>query len=681
MPPRRSSYASVAAGTASTAPGLPSPVRSGTLNPGPPHSNSLTTVPRTFEVPTAPAERPPGSSSDDRAMAAPESWGQSKSPYEFGSASRYPFGGRNSYYARQDPDMFGFLRPSYLRDSRYMEKLEKAHRMKLAAQREQTTATKPSNSSSLSKSSSSVSLPRLAPSHRGMTYEIKESRPPVEEDVIPPLPSKWTDTDQTGALKISLDGLEVKFVGEMKLGDHEAAAARSDHPMPQQCGIYYYEVTVVSKGKDGLLAIGFSIPSAKLERLPGWEPDSWGYHGDDGRVFQGQTLGKVYGPTFTANDVVGCGVNFMTNSTFFTKNGNCLEIAFRDLKDTTKLFPSVGMKKPNAHLKVNFGHEPFMYDIDGLVAQQSKSKIRQDINHADVSLLHPPLKEDALVKELVAQYLAHEGYVETAKAFSTEVHSEQNALKRSPGTTSTEITMGDDNEAVNRQRIRRAILDGDIDKALKLTHAYYPQVLRDNQMINFRLRWRKWIEMFRIYSELHIASLADTSTSQQATNGHHHTDVFGQPMELDEPMSNGNANTEWDKGDMDADGGASLSKLAEKQAETIAYGSALKREYQDDSNREIHETFKNSFAMYAYDDPWQSPTANLLDESGRSTVAEELNSAILVSQGRSSAAALERLYQQTDVLVGMLAEQGGVGALVNVASDFLQSNNSLLASS
>ena len=41
--------------------------------------------------------------------------------------------------------------------------------------------------------------------------------------------------------------------------------------------------------------------------------------------------------------------------------------AFRDLKDV-KVYPSVGMKRPHAHLSVNFGHRPFMFDIDRMVS-------------------------------------------------------------------------------------------------------------------------------------------------------------------------------------------------------------------------------------------------------------------------------------------------------------------------
>ena len=70
-----------------------------------------------------------------------------------------------------------------------------------------------------------------------------------------------------------------------------------------------------------MIGIGFTSPKSSLEKLPGWEPESWGYHGDDGKSFCCQNTGKNYGPTFGASDVVGCGVNFVDKTAFFTKNG------------------------------------------------------------------------------------------------------------------------------------------------------------------------------------------------------------------------------------------------------------------------------------------------------------------------------------------------------------------------
>lgn len=105
--------------------------------------------------------------------------------------------------------------------------------------------------------------------------------------------------------------------------------------MSSQAGIYYFECTVVSKGLSGYIGIGFSHRAVSLSRLPGWESNSWGYHGDDGRAFCSRGTGEAYGPTFTTGDTVGCGVDWTGGEGkgkgkgegargFFTKNGQFL---------------------------------------------------------------------------------------------------------------------------------------------------------------------------------------------------------------------------------------------------------------------------------------------------------------------------------------------------------------------
>lgn len=39
--------------------------------------------------------------------------------------------------------------------------------------------------------------------------------------------------------------------------------------MKKQCGIYYFEVQIISKGIDGHIAIGFCRKINSLDRLPG----------------------------------------------------------------------------------------------------------------------------------------------------------------------------------------------------------------------------------------------------------------------------------------------------------------------------------------------------------------------------------------------------------------------------
>jgi len=107
------------------------------------------------------------------------------------------------------------------------------------------------------------------------------------------------------------------------------------------------------------------------------------------------------------------------------------------------LYPSVGMKKNNEHLRVNFGSAPFVFDIDSMMevsilphlshdianqVQKQRTRVKADINKTSADTLESARDETMLVQELVAQYLAHDGYVETARAFNREVRDERKPL-------------------------------------------------------------------------------------------------------------------------------------------------------------------------------------------------------------------------------------------------------------
>ena len=74
----------------------------------------------------------------------------------------------------------------------------------------------------------------------------------------------------------------------------------------------------------------------------------------------------------------------------------------------------------------------------------------EQIEKTSVSSLHPPLTESQLTHRLIAQYLAHDGYVETARAFAEEVQTEQRALLRD-GADTRDLEPEEDLHAVRRQ--------------------------------------------------------------------------------------------------------------------------------------------------------------------------------------------------------------------------------------
>jgi hypothetical protein len=125
--------------------------------------------------------------------------------------------------------------------------------------------------------------------------------------------------------------------------------------------------------------------------------------------------------------------------------------AFKEVKPGVDYFPSIGMKKQNETLRANFGQEPFAFDIDTMM-QQEKMRVHQEI----VALRGQPKEqgspdETQLIQSLIGQYLAHDGYVETARKFAREVMEEAKALSPDGKADVPHLETEEDIDAVNRQ--------------------------------------------------------------------------------------------------------------------------------------------------------------------------------------------------------------------------------------
>lgn len=127
-------------------------------------------------------------------------------------------------------------------------------------------------------------------------------------------------------------------------------------------------------GVTDCVAVGVATESFHLQsRMPGWDALSYGYHGDDGGIFNGSgNMLRRFGPSFGQGDTVGCGVDFCKGGIFFTLNGSFLGYGWTgvDRKFLQQdLYPIIGVDT-NSPIECNFGQLPFAFDLTSLVERQ-----------------------------------------------------------------------------------------------------------------------------------------------------------------------------------------------------------------------------------------------------------------------------------------------------------------------
>ncbi|CAL8100848.1 unnamed protein product [Orchesella dallaii] len=310
-------------------------------------------------------------------------------------------------------------------------------------------------------------------SDTGCVDRIKMLYPMVNETETP-LPRSWSPKDKFNFIGLSQNNLRVHYKGSGK-GHKDAASVRATYPIPAACGLYYFEVKIVSKGRDGYMGIGLSAYGVNMNRLPGWDKHSYGYHGDDGHSFCSSGTGQPYGPTFTTGDVIGCGVNLLDNTCFYTKNGHHLGIAFTDLPPN--LYPTVGLQTPGEIVDANFGQQPFVFDIEDMM-KELRARTRLTIERYPVPDTYR--NWEGIMNKMVMSYLVHHGYCSTAEAFAK---------------TCGQAVAEDLVSMQNRQKIQQLVLDGHIREAEEETKKLYPNLLESNPDLLFMLRCRHFVEL------------------------------------------------------------------------------------------------------------------------------------------------------------------------------------------
>uniref|UniRef100_A0A8C5V9U1 RAN binding protein 9 n=1 Tax=Microcebus murinus TaxID=30608 RepID=A0A8C5V9U1_MICMU len=557
---------------------------------------------------------------------------------------------------------------------------------------------------------------------------LKRLYPAVDEQETP-LPRSWSPKDKFSYIGLSQNNLRVHYKGHGKT-PKDAASVRATHPIPAACGIYYFEVKIVSKGRDGYMGIGLSAQGVNMNRLPGWDKHSYGYHGDDGHSFCSSGTGQPYGPTFTTGDVIGCCVNLINNTCFYTKNGHSL----------------------GEVVDANFGQHPFVFDIEDYM-REWRTKIQAQIDRFPIGDREGEWQ--TMIQKMVSSYLVHHGYCATAEAFAR----------------STDQTVLEELASIkNRQRIQKLVLAGRMGEAIETTQQLYPSLLERNPNLLFTLKVRQFIEMVngtdsevrclggrspksqdsypvspRPFSSpsmspshgMNIHNLASGKGStahfsgfESCSNGvisnkahqsychsKHQSSNLNVPelnsinmsrsqqvnnftsndvdMETDhysngvgETSSNGflNGSSKHDHEMEDCDtemevdssqlrrqlcGGsqAAIERMIHFGRELQAMSEQLRREC--GKNTANKKMLKDAFSLLAYSDPWNSPVGNQLDPIQREPVCSALNSAILETHNLPKQPPLALAMGQATQCLGLMARSGIGSCAFATVEDYL----------
>ena len=148
--------------------------------------------------------------------------------------------------------------------------------------------------------------------------------------------------------------------------------------------VAYFEVKIEPTvgTENGSISIGLTNPNfPKAGRCVGGDVNSFGYFSRDGCLYHGvDTVGIHFGPTFTAGDVIGCGLVYPPlaadqGEILFTRNGEIIGVV--ELLDVGLLdvpwYPIVGLNCEQ-QITFNYGTEEFRFPILEFEAEELKNR-------------------------------------------------------------------------------------------------------------------------------------------------------------------------------------------------------------------------------------------------------------------------------------------------------------------
>ncbi|KAL3229585.1 Vacuolar import and degradation protein 30 [Nakaseomyces bracarensis] len=291
-------------------------------------------------------------------------------------------------------------------------------------------------------------------------------------------------------------------------------------------------------------------PSGGLAKRNSLDEAFVGYCGSSGNITL-LSKEKPYSKPYGRDDVIGCGINFVDGSVFFTKNGVYLGDAICSLMDVN-VIPYIALKSGNS-VRTNFGlYEEFVFDInkyqrkwkriaynnifkasstvvphksEDSTRDESQMDIDEEETSGDSSLakkgillgkderledphMHKPdsllintlnTQDGSMISTLnimVNDYLIHEGLIDVAKGFLkdlqkfslTNPYDDQIQLEEREVIKHNELQIiREENVLRIRQELRKLINDREIQKCIAFLNQKIPELLIENVELKFEL--------------------------------------------------------------------------------------------------------------------------------------------------------------------------------------------------
>lgn len=272
-------------------------------------------------------------------------------------------------------------------------------------------------------------------------------------------------------------------------------------------------------------------------------------------------------------DVIGCGINFIEKSMFYTVNGvlvenvskenlqskgntnDTCELFLSDHEKSFNVFPIIGFKindllledssrdsATQLEIKSNLGFEEFEFDLLNYFSRY-KTENQQNVTLSILEQMRDSksgssgiegiersiLKIDensSFLHNLIKGYLNHESYIDTFNAFNSDLQSIEDTLEREgPTATKVDPELIVRSQAFNRHKFKSILLNLDFERALDFLREFYPKVLDDDEDICFEIKTFKYLHLIKYYLDVKL-SLSTFDFEPRYESGANEEDTF-----------------------------------------------------------------------------------------------------------------------------------------------------------